>query len=150
MRQILAACLAATLPAGANAQTLYKCVQGGKTVYQAEKCPDDAKQQALEAPRPGPATTTPAQAAAAVNDGLEIVSGFRACADFMPQWGDMRRADYEAWRARNAELVARIENEPALQQRYRERMQAERYGTPERCAKVAALIRPEPAPSPRK
>jgi hypothetical protein len=142
MKRLLAACIAVAIPAGANAQTLYKCVQGGKTVYQAEKCPEEAKQQMLQVPQ-GPVQLTPAQAASAVDNGLEIVAGFQSCSDAIAEWGAMRRADYDTWRGRNAALVARIESEPAMQQRYREKMQAERYGTPERCARVASMMRSE-------
>ena len=149
MRRLLAAGFAALVPFTASAQTLYKCVLNGKTVYQGEPCPEEAKQKTLEAPKAGPTKSAAAQAAEDTEEGLIIVSGYRACSDGIPEWGSMRKADYDAWRARNAPLVARIENEPALQERYREKMQATRYGTPEMCGKIAALIRPE-SPSPRK
>ena len=148
MRLLLAACVAALVPAAVNAQTLYKCVLNGKTVYQAEACPEEAKQHTLQAPKAGPTKSPAAQAAEDTQTGLEIVSGFRACSDGVPEWGATNKAGYDAWRASNAALVTRIENEPALQERYRERMQTTRYGTPEMCSKIAALI-PAPA-TPRK
>jgi hypothetical protein len=146
MRRLLAACVAALLPAAANAQTLYKCVLNGKTVYQGEACPEEAKQHTLQAPRAGPSKESAAQAAAEVETGLDIATGFRACSDGIAEWGSMHAAHYDAWKARNAALAARIDSDPDMQRRYREKMQANRYGTPELCAKVAAMIRPEPKP----
>lgn len=142
MRLLLAACMAAFLPAAASAQTLYKCVLNGKTVYQAEACPEEARQHTLQAPKAGPSKESAAQAAADVEAGLDIATGFRACSDGIAEWGPANGANYEAWKARNAALAARIDSDPDMQRRYRERMQANRYGTPELCAKVAAMIRP--------
>ncbi|MBK8016179.1 MAG: DUF4124 domain-containing protein [Betaproteobacteria bacterium] len=50
----LVAVLSALIPAAASAQTMYKCVQGERTVYQAEPCPDTAKQDKLKAQIPLP------------------------------------------------------------------------------------------------
>jgi hypothetical protein len=147
VRLVLAACAAVLVPAAVDAQTMYKCVLNGKTVYQGEACPEEAKQHTLQAPKAGPTRSAAAQAAEEAETGLEIVSGFRACSDGVAEWGATNKAGYDAWRAANAALVARIENDPALQQRYRQRMQATRYGTPEMCAKIAAMIRPEPTTS---
>ena len=149
MKFVAAACLVAALPVAAGAQTLYKCVLNGKTVYQAEPCPEEAKQKTLEAPKPGPTRSAAAQAAEDAEEGLNVVSGYRACSDGIPDWGASRKADYDTWRAGHAALVARIESDPELQRRYREKMQANRYGTPEFCSKVAGMLRPA-TPSPRK
>jgi hypothetical protein len=148
MRFLPAACIAALLPFAAGAQTLYKCVLNGKTVYQGERCPEDATQKTLEAPKPGPTRSAAAQAAEDTEEGLNVVSGYRACTDGIPEWGPANKSGYDAWRAGHAQLASRIESDPELQRRYREKMQANRYGTPEFCAKIAAMIRPEqPTPS---
>jgi len=49
----------ALAPAYVMAQTMYKCVQDGKTIYQSEPCPATAKQDALklQSNAPAPAST---------------------------------------------------------------------------------------------
>ena len=63
------AVLAVVASAGAAAQTMYKCVQAGKTIYQAEPCPAAAKQDTLKSP-----DAAPAAAGADVDRMIEFMS----------------------------------------------------------------------------
>lgn len=133
---ILAA-LALAASTGATAQTMYKCVQGGKTVYQAEACPTAAKQDTLKT------QTAPAPAAtgADLNRVIEFMSTYRACADGIKVWGEEMAGPYEAWRTRNSATVSRIESDRTLQSQYKQRVDAKRNGKAGMCRDVALELR---------
>ena len=131
------AVLAVLASTGAAAQTLYKCVQGGKTVYQAEPCPTTAKQDTLKSRDGAPAPA----AGAEVDRMIEFMSTYRACADGVTIWGQEMAGPYEEWRSRNSAMVSRIENDRQLQARYQQRVEAKRNGKAGMCREVALELR---------
>ena len=133
----LLALLALFASAGAAAQTTYKCVQDGKTVYQAQPCPADAKQDTLK-------KGTTAATAALIADAdrtIEFMATYRACADGVEVWGQEMAAPYADWRKRNAKMVARIEQDNQLQAKYKQSVEAKRSGTAGMCRDVALELR---------
>jgi len=132
------AMLAVLAPTGAATQTMYKCVQGGKTVYQAEPCPANAKQDTLKSRDGAPA---PAAAGAEVDRMIEFMSTYRACADGIKIWGQEMAGPYEEWRSRNSAMVSRIENDRQLQALYQQRVDAKRNGKAGMCREVALELR---------
>lgn len=133
------AVLAVHAPTGAAAQTMYKCVQGGKTVYQAEPCPATAKQDTLKSQGGAPAPA--AAAGAEVNRMIEFMSTYRACADGIKIWGQEMAGPYEEWRSRNSAIVSRIENDRQLRALYQQRVDAKRDGKASMCREVALELR---------
>ena len=144
----------------ANAQ-LFKCVQGGKTVYQDAPCDDAAKQSTVRAPSPGaPPPPPPAAAgkaatpgappaatpAAASGDALETVAGFTICSERVPNFARKYTDAYEGWKMRNAAAVGRLGNEPdasRLDARLREeRARPASESIAERCADIATTVQP--------
>jgi hypothetical protein len=122
-----------------GAQNLYKCVQGGKTVYQAAPCPADAAQDALKPQGDGPSS---ALATDAEIDGMiEFLSTYRACADGIAIWGQEMAEPYKAWRASHRAMVSRIETDRSLQARYQQRVDAKRNGKAGLCRDVALELR---------
>ena len=61
---VAAAGACAALAAGSAHAQLFKCVQGGRTVYQQEKCPETAKESRIREPDPVPEKPLPPKAAA--------------------------------------------------------------------------------------
>jgi len=123
---------------GASAQTMYKCVQDGKTVYQGQPCPADARQDTL---RTKGMTTAGAALQAETDRAIDFMSTYRACADGVQAWGQEMAGPYENWRARNAKTVGRIEGNPQLQARYEEGVKAKRNGKASMCREVALELR---------
>jgi hypothetical protein len=153
IKSALMALLLALAATGAAAQTMYKCVQAGKTVYQAEPCPDTAKQDTLKAPvaPPAPSPKTPAAGAKAAASGgaipadveqtIEFMSTYRACAEGIQVWGSEMREPYAQWKSRNAAAVARVESDPRFSSLYRERVETKRNGKAGMCKDVALELR---------
>ena len=139
---ILAA-MAMFAPSGAFAQTMFKCVQGENTVYQAEPCPETAKQDKLKAPPPPPPSAGKSGGAgsADVDRMIEFMSTYRACADGVSIWGQEMAAPYKEWRTRNAAMVSRIESDRQLQTRFKQRVEAKRNGKASMCRDVALELR---------
>lgn len=122
-----------------HAQTMYKCVQGGKTVYQAEACPSTANQHTLK-PRDVPA---PAAVAAGdeVSRMVDFMSTYRACADGIQIWGKEMAGPYAEWRTRNTAMLSRIEKDTKLQANFQEQVNAKRNGKAGMCRDVALELR---------
>ena len=116
---------------------MYKCVQDGKTVYQAQPCPADAKQDTLK-PR---ATAADTARAADIDRTIEFMATYRACADGVKVWGEEMAAPYADWRVRNTRMVTRIENDRELQAKYRQSVDAKRNGKAGMCRDVALELR---------
>ncbi len=151
-RTQLAALVLASLPLAVPAQTMFKCVAEGKTVYQAEPCPDSAKQGTLDAPPPGPAARgdtkakagEPARASAGADDAtIGTLAGYQACSEAVTEWDPTHRAAFDAWKSRNAAAVARTESDPESKRKYAERLQAGRTGTVRTCVAVLDVIKPD-------
>jgi hypothetical protein len=136
---VMLAVLVVLLPAGGTAQTLYKCVQGGSTIYQAEPCPANAKQDTLKSQRG--ASASDAASGAELDRMIEFMSTYRACADGVKIWGQEMAAPYEEWRSRNSALVSRIESDRQLQARYQQRVDGKRNGKAGMCREVALELR---------
>lgn len=122
--------------AGAHAQGMFKCVQDGKTVYQAQPCPEAAKQDSLKVQVAPPAPT-----GADVDKTIEFMSTYRACAEGSQFWRQEVSELYEGWRGRNSAMVSRIENDKALRARYEQRTAAKRSGKASMCRPVALELR---------
>ena len=129
--------LTVLVPTGAAAQTTYKCVQDGKTVYQAEPCPATAKQDTLKSQGGAPAAAKGAE----VDRMIEFMSTYRACADGVKIWGQEMAGPYEEWRSRNSTMVSRIENDRQLQALYQQRVDDKRNGKAGMCRDVALELR---------
>jgi hypothetical protein len=119
----------------AAAQTMYKCAQGEKTIYQAEPCPANATQDTLKSRSGAPA------AGAEVNRTIEFMSTYRACADGVKIWGQEMAGPYQEWRSRNLAIVSRIENDRQLQALYLQGVDAKRNGKASMCRDVALELR---------
>jgi hypothetical protein len=155
VRPLFAAFALACLPFTAAAQTLYKCVLQGKTVYQDAPCPETAKQDLLQAPPPGPAKAPVAKDAAGkdaapakepppsdLDIAIDVMAGYRACADAIFEWEGAHRSAYEVWRMQNGAVVSRIESDPEAQRKYSQKIQAFQGGTVRTCTNVLAAIKP--------
>lgn len=133
---LLLAAFALSNPA-VQAQTMFKCVQDGKTVYQAQACPEAATQATLKA-QSGPAAPG---SAADVDRLIEFMSSYRACADAVTVWRQEMAGPYEVWRKRNATAVSRIENDRQLSARLAQRVEAKRNGKASMCRPVGLELR---------
>ena len=132
---LLSAIAALAIPA-AEAQSMFKCVQDGKTVYQAQPCPEAAKQDTLRVP-----AAPPTPPSADIDRTIEFMSTYRACADGVTIWREEMAGPYETWRKRNSEMVSRIENDKQLRTRYEQRIDAKRNGKAGMCRDVALELR---------
>jgi hypothetical protein len=133
---VLAATVALAAP-WVQAQTMFKCVQDGKTVYQAQACPEAATQATLKAQ----AAPAAAGSSADVERLIEFMSTYRACADAVTMWRQEMAQPYEAWRKRNAAAVSRIENDRQLSARLAQRVEAKRNGKAGMCRPVGLELR---------
>jgi Domain of unknown function (DUF4124) len=154
---IAVAAVLALAATAAEAQ-LFKCVQGGRTVYQDSPCDDAARQSTVRAPTPAPAPAPSeaqgaAQAAPAAasrggggGNALDVVAGFSICSERVPNFQRKYTDAYEGWKMRNAAAVSRLSNEPDASQldaRMRdERARPAEESIAERCADVATTIQP--------
>ena len=157
MRTAPIAALAFALAAGGAEAQLFKCVQGGRTVYQDSPCDDASRQSTLRAPAPGPAPAAPAQgdakaaapaAAPAASGGsaVETVAGYTICAERVPNFERKYSGAFEGWKTRNAGSFGRLASEPEASQldaRMREeRARPASESIAERCADVATTLQP--------
>ena len=155
MKRLLLAGTLACASLGAAAQTLYKCVLQGKTVYQDAPCPETAKQDMLQAPAPGPAPTpAPAKAPggkdaaapkepppSALDVAIDVMAGYRACSDAIFEWEGANRSAYDLWRMQNGAIISRVESEPEAQRKYSQKVQALQGGNVGACTHVLAVIK---------
>ena len=157
----IAALTALALAAGAAEAQLYKCVQGGRTVYQDSPCAEAAKQSTLRGPTPSyapppappaegkapaPASARVATPASLASDALGVVAGFAICSERVPNFQRKYSEAYGDWKARNAAAVGRLANEPDASQldaRMREeRARPESESIADHCAGIATTIQP--------
>lgn len=134
--------LAVLSPADVAAQSMFKCVQNGKTTFQAEPCAANAKQNILKTGGNAPASSSKREE---VNDMIELMSTHRACADGAPGWGLKMIGPYSKWAARNSAAVARIENDPKLHALYQHRVDAKRNASSDMCREVELDLRKKKA-----
>jgi hypothetical protein len=149
---LLAAALAAASFAADAQYQMYKCIINGKTAYQAEPCPETATQGTVKAPPAGPAAAPKAAPGAKASAGatsrdpvidntIDFMATYRACADGVKTWGEEMGPLYQQWRSSNSNLVSRVENEPALQAQYQERVKAKHNGPAGMCGPVGRKLR---------
>jgi hypothetical protein len=172
-RHRLAFAITAALAAGpAPAQTLYKCVQDGKTVYQSEPCVGKASQSEIRPPassRPAEAPAAPAKDEKAAPDKakpagmsreeMEVIVdtfvGYTVCNEADPGFGAQLSTGFEGWKERNAASLQRFNADPEGARLLDARLQAERQrqqGDPgaaraarlELCVRTASRVKPEP------
>ncbi len=158
-----------------QAQTLFKCVQEGKTVYQSEPCPSRASQSEIRAPGAPPAATPEpapdakaAPAAAAKTDAkrvpkderdfiVDTVAAYTSCLEGEPGYAERLAAGFEGWRMRFSDNLDRFNQDPESTAALNARLAADRVkqqGDPavaksirlELCALAANRLRPVPAP----
>lgn len=142
--------LAFFIHTSAGAQGLFKCVQDGKTAYQAEPCAVSAKQDTLKyssrsaavsaAASPSP-TGASAGASPEVNRMVEFMSTYQACASTVQIWGKEMAGPYQDWRSRNLAAVTQIENDPRLQASVQQLVAVKRNGKARICRDVALELR---------
>jgi len=127
---------------------MYKCVQDGKSTYQAEPCPSSAKQDTLKTKANTPASASASAAASTsaadgseVNRAIEFMSSYRACADAIQIWGAEMGPLYDVWRSHNIEMVTRIEKNPQHQALFQQRVNTKRNGRASMCREVALELR---------
>ena len=156
--QIAALALLALAAPAAHAQ-LFKCVQGGRTVYQDTPCVDAAKQSTVRAPSAGPPAASPAAEpkagapagaspapAAASGNAVDMMAGYNICSERVPNFERKYADAFQGWKMRNATAVSRLANEPDASQ-FDARMRQERErpaseSIAERCADVATQLQP--------
>ena len=135
---------------GASAQGLFKCVQDGKTAYQAQPCAVSAKQDTLKYSSPPPAASAATAAVPAgaptgtspeVNRMVEFMSTYQACASGIQIWGQEMAGPYRDWRSRNLAAVTQIEKNTQLQARFQQLVSAKRNGKAGMCRDVALELR---------
>ena len=146
------------VPGLAQAQ-LFKCVLGGKTVYQQEKCPDEAKQSTVRGPDAIAERPLDAKAAAekAQQDAIaekaniiNVMAGFTVCVEKFPDFGSRYAPAFEDWKVRNAAGFGRLNASPENTRELEERIRSERAkpfpeDTPGRlaaCRPVVTAIQP--------
>lgn len=146
---LLAAC---GLGPAASAQSMFKCVQDGKTSYQADPCPTSAKQDTLKAPPPAasreaasgqaPAPAKPpAGVPLDVAAKIEFMSTYQACADASSMFRGEMAPLYEDWRARNASFVSRIENDRKFLSHLQDLVESKRNGKASMCRPIGLELR---------
>jgi hypothetical protein len=168
------AVLAALAALPAPAQTLFKCVQDGKTVYQSEPCAGKATQSEIRAPAAAPAPQPAAAAKDAkdakapekpkpgskvTRDEMEFIVdtfvGYTICAEADPGFAAQLSTGFEGWKERNASTLERFNQDPEGPRLLDTRLQAERQrlqgdaGTAraarlEMCARTAGRVRAQP------
>ena len=172
MPRPLALAVLAVLAAGpAPAQTLYKCVQDGKTVYQSEPCSGKAAQSELRAPssaapaaapaaaEPAKPATDPAPPGRKVNQAemefiVDTFVGYTICSEADPGFAAQLATGFEGWKERNASTLERFNQDAeagkvldARLQQERLRLQgdagAARAVRHEMCARTAGRVKPQ-------
>lgn len=131
----------------AVAQAMYKCVQSGQTTYQATPCPQQAKQNTLDLKLKTPSAASSAATSSGpanspeVERTIEFISTYQACAGVIKMFADEMSVPYEQWRVRNAKMVARIENDPALLSQIEKKAAVKRNGKAGICRPVGLELR---------
>ncbi len=175
-KRCIALAVTALFATAPQAQTLFKCVLDGKTVYQSEPCPSRASQSEIRA-RPAPAPGAPAEApplskadpAGAAKPAanrvpkderdfiVDTVAAYTLCMEGDPGYGARLADGYEGWRQRFSDNLDRFNRDPESRAALDARLQADRLkqqGDPtlarsirlELCALAANRLRPVPPP----
>jgi hypothetical protein len=168
------AVLAALAALPAPAQTLFKCVQDGKTVYQSEPCTGKATQSEIRAPAAAPEPAAPKDAKDAKDaktpetakpgskvsrEEMEFIVdtfvGYTICSEADPGFAAQLATGFEGWKERNASTLERFNQDPegpklldTRLQSERQRLQgdagAARAARLEMCARTAGRVRAQP------
>ena len=160
MLRILAASLLAVAAGAAQAQTLYKCLQAGRTVYQQEPCPETARQSTVRPPdAPAPTPLDPAKAAereaqlsqSQVDGVVDLVAGYTLCSEAIQGFGGRYAPAFEDWKQRNLDALKRFNLDDAAKRWLDQRLRSERArpagddagaARTEMCTKVLATLQP--------
>ena len=161
LRRLCAPLAICAIALGANAQTLFKCVNAnGKTTYQQEPCVD-AKQSTVRQPDPvAPKTSEQRQAAEAaaakdVESTLDSIGNTLAdvslCQSDVPGFDEKHSAALQGWKQRNGAAVDKFYGDPQAQAKAVARREAERArltadkgnkgALAARCDQVAAALK---------
>lgn len=133
MKHLFAFFCFATMTATSAAQAqMYKCVEGGHTTYQAIPCAKVATQQSLRVQN---------ISAKEIERTIEFMSTYQACADGMSIWRAEMSGLYSEWRARNAAIVTRIEQDTKFREKLQERIEDKHNGMASMCRPVALELR---------
>ena len=156
---LIFAASASLCASGVAEAQLFKCVLGGKTVYQQEKCPDEATQSTVRlpdpvAPRPldAKAAEEKAQQGAAAEKGgiIDVMAGYTVCAEKFPEFNARYGPAFEDWKARNAAGLGRFNANPDAARELEQRLRSERTkpfpedtaGRIAACAPTVSAIQP--------
>ena len=138
---------------------LFKCVQGGKTVYQQEKCPEEARQSTVRPPDTVPVKPLDPQAAAEKAEKEQVAekgnvigvfASYTVCAEKFPEFATRYSGAFDDWKKRNAAAFSRVTSSPEGGKELNDRLRAERAkpfpeDTPGRlaaCAPTVSAIQP--------
>ena len=150
----VAALLLALCAATAADAQLFKCVKGGKVVYQDSKCDDDAKQSTVRPPdapaerrfpaaepaadakgdaaKTDPAKPDPAKAggdggaAMSVNTVVEIISNYEGCAADFPAFATKYGKAFEQWKSRNHNAMTRYNQDGEARRKVADSLEIQR------------------------
>jgi hypothetical protein len=155
------------LSAGAQAQTLYKCVQaGGRVQYQQEPCADAMKQSTVRPPDPvAPKSEAELRAAAEsaakaaeleIGQVGQVIADASLCTNDVPEWDEKHGRTFQQWKNRNGTVVAKFDADPQARARAIARMDSERArfaadkpGLAASCEGLAARLGAAPAAGPK-
>lgn len=134
----------------ASAQSMFKCVQDGKTTYQADPCPDSAKQDTLKAPAASPPAVSsapeasvkkPASVPADLAPKIEFMATYQACAKASYMFRQEMEPLYEKWRAAHVSVIARIENDRRFLAHLQDLADSKRDGKAIMCRPIGLELR---------
>lgn len=146
LKRCIALAVTALFASAPQAQTLFKCVLEGKTVYQSEPCPSRASQSEIRAPAAAapsapaeaaaPAKADPAATAAKPNTKkvprderdfiVDTVAAYTTCLEGDPGYGARLADGFEGWRQRHSENLDRFNQDPEATAALDARLQADR------------------------
>jgi hypothetical protein len=153
------------LSAGAQAQTLYKCVQaGGRVQYQQEPCVDAKEQSTVRPPDPVAAKSEAELRAAGEKDAKaaeleigqvgQVIADASLCTSDVPGWDAKHGRAFQQWKNRNGPVVTKFDSDQDARAKAIARMDSERArfaadkpGLAASCESLAARFGAAPAPA---
>jgi hypothetical protein len=131
-------------------------MQNGKSIYQSTPCPSAAKQNTLEynlktptaassAASSSSSSTAAKQASTAnapeIDRTIEFMATYQVCADAVKLFSDETADLYKVWKVRNANTIARIEKDGALQDQLQKSVASKRNGKAGMCRPIGLELR---------
>jgi hypothetical protein len=135
----------------AAAQSMFKCVQDGKTTYQADPCPSAARQDTLKAPPSAPADEPSPEPAPMdrlakpipweIRRTIDLMSSHKVCAEAIQGWADKMAEPYASWAMANQARITRIENDRTFLALYNDQLELKRKGRTDICRDMGRDLR---------